>query len=272
LSCGGRGVYEFERHSMSVALGMRELRVRAGARVLIERLDLDIRSGESWCVLGPNGSGKSSLLHTLAGLRAPDAGSIALFGTPLPRWDLRAAARRRGLLLQDHSDAFSAGVLETVLVGRHPHIGRFGWESEDDRRRATDALARVDLSAFAERDILTLSGGERQRVALAALLAQDPDMFLLDEPTAHLDLAHQAGVFEHLASLTCEQNRSIVFATHDCNLAVRFATHALLLDGHGGVVSGAARAVLDSDRLSGLYGFPLAWAHSAQGSGFVPRW
>jgi iron complex transport system ATP-binding protein len=257
---------------MTIALGLRGLRVRAGARVLIERLDLDVRSGESWCVLGPNGSGKSTLLHVLAGLRAPDAGSIALFGTPWPRWDLRAAARRRGLLLQDHSDAFSAGVLETVLVGRHPHIGRFGWEGEEDRRCAIDALAWVDLSGFAERDILTLSGGERQRVALAALLAQDPELFLLDEPTAHLDLAHQASVFEHLASLAREQGRSILFATHDCNLAVRFATHALLLDGQGGAVSGPAHVVLDADRLSKLFGFPLAWAHSARASGFVPRW
>jgi iron complex transport system ATP-binding protein len=255
-----------------VVLGMRDLRVCAGARVLIERLSLDIGSGECWCLLGPNGSGKSTLLHTLAGLRAPAAGSVALFGTPWPQWNPRAAARKRGLLLQDQGDAFSAGVLETVLVGRHPHIGRFGWESEDDLRRATDALARVDLNGFAERDVLTLSGGERQRVALAALLAQDPELFLLDEPTTHLDLAHQAALFEHLSALAREGARSIVFATHDCNLARRFATHALLLDGQGGVVCGAARSVLDAERLSRLFGFPLAWAHSGEASGFVPRW
>ncbi|MGH8666869.1 MAG: ABC transporter ATP-binding protein [Burkholderiales bacterium] len=256
----------------TVALAMHELRVRAGARILIERLSLNIGRGERWCLLGPNGSGKSTLLHTLAGLRAPDAGSFALFGTPWAQWNPRAAARERGLLLQEHSDAFSAGVLETVLVGRHPHIGRFGWESEDDLRRATDALARVDLGGFAERDVLTLSGGERQRVALATLLAQDPELFLLDEPTAHLDLAHQAAMFEHLSSLARERGRTIVFATHDCNLAVRFATHALLLDGRGGVACGEARAVLDADRLSQLFGFPLAWAHSAHACGFVPRW
>jgi iron complex transport system ATP-binding protein len=255
-----------------VVLAMRDLCIRAGARVLVEHLSLEIGSGECWCLLGPNGSGKSTLLHTLAGLRAPAAGSVAFFGTPWAQWNPRSAARRRGLLLQDHSDAFSAGVLETVLVGRHPHIGRFGWESEDDLRRATDALARVDLNGFAERDVLTLSGGERQRVALAALLAQDPELFLLDEPTAHLDLAHQAALFEHLSLLAREGARTLVFATHDCNLAIRFATHALLLDGHGGVACGAARAVLDADRLSRLFGFPLAWTHSGEASGFVPRW
>jgi iron complex transport system ATP-binding protein len=251
---------------------MRDLRVCAGARVLIEALSLDIGSGECWCLLGPNGSGKSTLLHTLAGLRAPAAGSIALLGTTWPQWNPRAAARKRGLLLQDHSDAFSAGVLETVLVGRHAHIGRFGWEGEDDLRRATDALERVDLRGFAERDILTLSGGERQRVALAALLAQDPKLFLLDEPTAHLDLGHQAALFEHLSTLAREAARTIVFATHDCNLAIRFATHALLLDGQGGALCGPAEAVLDAERLSRLFAFPLVWANSAQARGFIPRW
>jgi iron complex transport system ATP-binding protein len=251
---------------------MRDLRVCAGARVLIEALSLDIGSGECWCLLGSNGSGKSTLLHTLAGLRAPTAGSVEFFGTPWPQWNPRAAARKRGLLLQDHSDAFSAGVLETVLVGRHAHIGRFGWEGEDDLRRATDALERVDLRGFAERDILTLSGGERQRVALAALLAQDPKLFLLDEPTAHLDLGHRAALFEHLSTLAREAARTIVFATHDCNLAIRFATHALLLDGQGGALCGPAEAVLDAERLSRLFAFPLVWANSAQARGFIPRW
>jgi iron complex transport system ATP-binding protein len=261
-----------EHSQTRVVLGMRDLRVCAGARVLVEGLSLDIGGGESWCLLGPNGSGKSTLLHTLAGLRAPAAGSVAFFGRPWPQWNLRSAARRRGLLLQDRSDAFSAGVLETVLAGRHPHIGRFGWESEDDLRRAVDALARVDLNGFAGRDVRTLSGGERQRVALAALLAQDPELFLLDEPTTHLDLAHQAALFEHLSLLARESARTLVFATHDCNLAIRFATHALLLDGHGGVTCGAASAVLDADRLSRLFGFPLARAHSGEASGFVPLW
>jgi iron complex transport system ATP-binding protein len=255
-----------------VALGLRALQVRVGSRVLIDRLDLDIHVGETWCVLGPNGSGKSTLLHCLAGLRAPDAGAIDFFGTPWPRWEVGAAARRRGLLLQDQSDAFSAGVLETVLLGRHPHIGRFGWEDAEDRRRATDALVRVDLHGYGERDVLTLSGGERQRVALAVLLAQDPEVMLLDEPTAHLDLAHQARIFEHLSVLARERGRTVVFATHDCNLALRFATHALLLDGQGMVSCGPASEVLTAERLSRLFGFPLDWARSAQAAGFVPRW
>lgn len=255
----------------AVALGVRGLRVRAGVRVLLEELSVDFRAGESWCLLGPNGSGKSTLLHTLAGLHSPDAGSITLFGAALPDWNGRAAARKRGLLQQHHNDSFSAGVLETVLLGRHPHIGRFGWEGAEDLRRARDALALVDLSGAGERDVLTLSGGERQRVALAALFAQDPELLLLDEPSAHLDLSHQASVFEHLSCLRT-RGRTIVFATHDCNLAARFATHALLLDGRGGGICGEARVMLDAERLSRLFGFPLAWAQAKHASGFVPRW
>ena len=253
-------------------LRLRGVRICAPGRVLLDGLHLDIRAGEAWCILGPNGSGKSSLLHVLAGLRAPDAGSVALFDKPWPQWRPRAAARLRGLLLQDQSDAFSAPVLETVLVGRHPHIGRFGWEGAEDLRRAHEALERVGLAGFAQRDVLTLSGGERQRVALATLLAQDPALFLLDEPTAHLDLAHQASALEHLSMLVRSERRCIVFATHDCNLALRFASHALLLGGPGGIVHGAAEDVLEAERLSRLFAFPLAWAQTQEARGFVPRW
>jgi iron complex transport system ATP-binding protein len=253
-------------------LSLRDVRIAAADRILIERLSLEVHAGESWCVLGPNGSGKSTLLHALAGLRAPQAGSIAFCGRPWSEWKARAGARKRGLLLQQQSDAFSASVLETVLVGRHPHIGRFGWEGEDDRQHATRALARMDLSALAARDVLTLSGGERQRVALAALLAQDPDLFLLDEPSAHLDLAHQAAVFEHFAALVRDEGRTLLFATHDYNLAARFATHALLLNGRGEALSGLAPSLLETENLSRLFAFPLVRVDAQGAPGFVPRW
>lgn len=253
-------------------LALRGALIRAAERVLIEHLTLDIGAGELWCLLGPNGSGKSTLLHTLAGLRAPQAGTIAFCGRPWPQWPARAAALKRGLLLQQQTDAFSASVLETVLTGRHPHIGRFGWESEHDERCAADALARMDLADLAARDVRSLSGGERQRVALATLLAQDPALLLLDEPTAHLDLAHQVRTFEHLAALVHDRSRCVVFATHDCNLAARFATHALLLDGHGGTIAGPAAEVLQAAQLSRIFGFTLVRLASPDASGFVPRW
>lgn len=253
-------------------LSVRNARLAVGARVLGDQLDLDVGAGELWCVLGPNGSGKSTLLHTLAGLREPQAGTIVFDGRAWSDWGLRNAARRRGLLLQHQSYAFSATVMESVLLGRHPHMGRFGQPGERDYHCAAAALEAMDLTALASRDVLTLSGGERQRVALAALLAQDPTLFLLDEPTAHLDLAHQAALFRHLAALTSDSARAVIVATHDYNLAARFATHALLLYGDGRVLAGQAHHILQADTLSNLFKFALGQDARPHARVFVPQW
>ncbi|MCC6531939.1 MAG: ABC transporter ATP-binding protein [Burkholderiales bacterium] len=240
--------------------------------MLTRDLDLEVKGGERWCVLGPNGSGKTTLLHTLAGLRTPRSGSISFSGRPWPAWSLREAARSRALLLQHQSYAFGASVFDAVLIGRHPHMGRFGWESARDRQCVAAALEQMDLTALASRDVLALSGGERQRVALAAVLAQDPQLFLLDEPTAHLDLAHQARLFEHLVVLTEARSRALVFATHEYNLAARFATHALLIYDDGQVLAGTGDELLGEDRLSALFRFPLGRPVGPSAQVFAPRW
>jgi len=256
----------------TVLLEASSVRLCAGERVLVEHLSVAIRRGELWCVLGPNGSGKSTLLHALAGVREPEGGEILCGGRGWREWERRSAARQRGLLLQNQEDPFSAPVESIVAMGRHPHIGPFRWPSERDRQAVAQALALMDLASLGARDVRRLSGGERQRVALAALLAQDPDLLLLDEPTAHLDLAHQAQAFEHLARLAREDGRAVVFATHDYNLALRFASHALLLDGRGGAWPGEASTLLDAARLSELFGFPLGFVRSDEARGLVPRW
>ncbi len=238
-------------------------------RTLCERLDFDARPGECWAIVGPNGAGKTTLVATLAGLRAPAAGTIAYDGTPLASLSPRARARRRGLLPQDSVDFFPATVLETVLVGRHPHLSRWQWESAADVECARAALATLGLGELEARDVRTLSGGERRRVALAALVAQEPALWLLDEPASHLDLGQQVDALGTLAALARERGRTIVMVVHELHLALRYADHAIAM-GAGRAVAGVADEILTSERLSALFGHRLAAVGNGAARTFVP--
>ena len=248
------------------------LGLQIGPRTLVDALDLQVRRGQFWAVVGPNGSGKTTLLHTLAGLRAPDAGRLRLAGRPYADWPAGEAACLRGLLPQIVSDSFSAGVLELVLIGRHPHLARWAWEGEGDRAIARAALAAMDLAAFEARDVLTLSGGERQRVAIAALLAQDPLALLLDEPLSHLDLHHQLLLMRHLQALVASADKAVLMSVHDLNLAARFATHVLVLGvGQGREHrSGTVHEVMQAELLSDAFGHTLQRVRVGQQWLFVP--
>ena len=180
------------------SLACTRLTVEVARRTLVRDLSLSIASGTVTAILGRNGAGKTMTMHTLAGLRAPARGEVMLNATPLAGWPRRALARKLGLLTQTTEDPFPSTVLDSVLVGRHPHIDFWRWESDADRNIARDALAAVALEEFGERDVDTLSGGERRRVALATLLAQNPDVLLLDEPINHLDPHHQLDVLKLL--------------------------------------------------------------------------
>ena len=244
-----QGKLLLETHALSVG---------PGERTLIESLDLQGRGGELWSVMGPNGSGKTTLPHTLAGLRPPRGGSVVLKGRPLAQWSPGELARLRGLLPQTLHDAFSAPAIDVVLLGRHPHLGRWAWENAADRRAAQAALQAMDLQALAGHDVTTLSGGERQRVGIAALLAQDPPLLLFDEPVAHLDLHHQVTVLAHLRRLTRERGRAVLMSIHDLNLAARFATHALVLGPGTMLRQGPAESTMNEVVLSAAFGHPVA--------------
>jgi len=240
----------------SLGLAARQVCVRVGKRALVDELSIEFVSGEVVAILGCNGSGKTLTLHTLAGLRAPHAGAVHLDGVPFERLNRRTVALRLGLLAQDLEDAFVSTALEMVLIGRHPHLAMWQWETAQDERIAREALAAVDLADFAERRTDTLSGGEQRRVAVAALLAQQPRIFLLDEPTNHLDPHHQLrvlGLFRELA----RSGSTVITTLHDPTLAARFADRVLLLFGDGRWRAGPVREVLTAASLSALYNSPM---------------
>ena len=235
----------------------RALHLSKGGRTLCSGLDVCIRPGERWCILGRNGSGKTTLLHALAGIEQPQAGQVLLQEKPIEAWPRQDLAQQLGLLPQDHNDAFPARVLPTVLMGRHPHLGRWQWEGPDDIARAQQALARVGLHGFEERELDSLSGGERRRVGMATLLTQDPDFLLLDEPTNHLDLHHQIHLLALLTQQDPEKQKAVVMVLHDLTLASRFCDHFVLLFENEAPLVGDAETVLQQDKLERLLGHPL---------------
>ncbi len=225
------------------------LSVEIGGHQVVRGLDLDIAAGQRLAILGRNGAGKSTLLATLAGLRPPATGRVDLGGNTYAELTPRGAALRRAWLGQTQADPFGSTVLETALTGRHPHLGRWDWESTRDAELARSALAAVGLDGMEERQIHTLSGGERQRLAIAT---------------------HQMAVLELFAGAARDCGAGVIMVLHDPALAHRFCDRALLIDGDGNCELGAVDAVLTAEKLSALYGYPLRQFEQAGQRCFVP--
>jgi iron complex transport system ATP-binding protein len=248
-----------------------QLNLAIGGRSLLRKLDWQAEPGQCWCIIGRNGAGKSSLLRSLAGLRDTEGGEIRLHGKSLASWQLASLARERAFLAQGRVDAFGYSALETVLSARHPYHDAHYWESGADVELAMAALRQLDVADLAQRDVRSLSGGERQRVAIAALLAQDAGIMLLDEPANALDLAHQVTVMQLFSRLCREQGKTVVMVSHDLNLAHSIASHALLLMGDGSWLAGAAADMLQADKLSACLGHPIEQFQHGSQTVFLPR-
>ena len=230
------------------------LALRAGGhdrgRLLFENLSLCVGAGERWVVLGPNGAGKSSLLAAMASVFPVAAGRIVLQQRPLGQWSAQALADWRAWCPQFWIDPFPATVAETAALARR----RGAWWSTngDDAAEVARLLDELHLSALSQADVRHLSGGERQRVAVATALLQGAPLVLLDEPAAHLDLAHQQ-LLLGLLRRWCAEGRSVVASLHDINLAWDLATHAVLLDGRGSAMAGTREAVVTPALLSAAF-------------------
>jgi len=232
----------------------RDLDVRVGERSLVRSLQLQVAPGERWAVVGPNGAGKTTLLHVLAGVRPAQGGTVELAGQILGRWSVEHLAGLRALVTDRWIDPFATSVLETVMAARFRMRGALRGRAGADRHAralAMECLVAMDCKELAGRDVRYLSRGERQRVALAAALAQETPLVLLDEPISHQDPRHQSQV---LWQLQLRRERTYVGVLHDINAAARFATHALLLCGDGRWQAGPSSEVLCGASLSPLFG------------------
>ena len=230
------------------------LRHAFGPAPVLDGVDLALAPGRLVVVVGPNGAGKTTLLRALAGVLRPSSGEVRLGDTPIGSFTRRQVAQRLAVVPQDSVVPFPFSVREMVALGRAPFLGPFGRASADDAARTEAALAALELQALAERAYPTLSGGEKRRVLLARALAQGVDAWLLDEPTAHMDLGHGLWCFEWLRRwLAGGAGRGIALVTHDLVLAARFADELVLLE-HGRVAArGAPADVLTPERIAAVY-------------------
>ncbi|HWP94527.1 MAG TPA: ABC transporter ATP-binding protein [Gammaproteobacteria bacterium] len=255
---------------MTALLETRALDVEIAGKQVCRGLELTLAAGRCVGILGANGVGKTTLLHTLAGLRAPAGGEVRLGGEPIHTMTRRRIAQRLGLVMQAIEDPFPATVLETALIGRHPHIGFWQWESAEDIALARAALETTGLAGLETREIHALSGGERRRLAVATVLAQSPQIYLLDEPADQLDVYHQQALLTRFRELARRDGRLVVMTLHDVNHAARYCDEVLLLFGAGATLFAPVREALAPANLERLYRTPMATVATPRGDFYFP--
>lgn len=224
-----------------------------GGRVVLQGCDLAVGAGEVAAVVGPNGAGKSTLLKVLAGLLRPSAGEVRIGGLPLAALSRAEIARRVAVVPQAVETLFPFTVRELVALGRTARLDALGRGTNDDAAAISRALGTLDLEALADRRVDAISGGERQRVVLAMALAQETPVLLLDEPTVHLDPAHQLATFGLIRRLATERGLAVLAVVHELNLAALGDRVVVLADGR--VVRDAAPAdALDQRLVDEVFG------------------
>lgn len=232
-----------------------DISVNYDERVAVAGVSLRARPGEVTTVIGPNGAGKSTLMRALNGALPLAGGEILLDGKPLRSFARRVVGRRIAVVAQEAELRFPVTVMEFVLGGRYAwsSVGAWGWETERDVTVAREVLRETELEEFGARLMSELSGGERQRAVLARALATEAGILLLDEPTANLDLAHQATLLRLVRARCDQKEASAVVVTHDINLAAEFADRVMLLKGGRSVAVGQPREVLTPEVLREVF-------------------
>lgn len=239
-------------------LAARGLSWRAGGRTVLGPLDLDLAHGECLGLVGPNGAGKTTLLRLLAGVLPPSAGEVRYLGRPYSALSRRELARRVAYVPQVRPARVPFTVEELVLQGRFPYLSALQLSMRpEDFRAAREALELAGVAHLAGRRLDELSGGERQAAYIAAALAQEADILLLDEPTTHLDPRHQRDVAAILLALKRRGDKTVAFATHDLNFASRLADRVAALSEGRLLASGTPAELLAPPLLARLFAAPF---------------
>jgi len=239
------------------ALSIEGLGFSYDSRQVLSGLSFDLKRGEIMGVIGPNGSGKSTLIRLVSGVLKPDSGKIKIFSKEIESYSRKELAQKLSVIPQQTELTFPYQVLEVVLMGRAPYLRRFQLEGAKDIKIARDCLSQTGCLGLESRRIDEISGGERQRVILAKALAQEPEVILADEPTAHLDLEHQIKFMKLISDLREREKISVLFTTHDLNLASIFADRILVLDQGRLAGLGAPKEVLKPELMSKIYHLKL---------------
>jgi ABC-type cobalamin/Fe3+-siderophores transport system ATPase subunit len=248
-------------------LEAKNITINYGLRAAVVDISLRAEPGEILAIIGPNGAGKSTLLRTLNVSLAATRGQVLLEGKPLDSYARRTIARRVAVVAQEADLRFPITVMEFVLGGRYAWSNAWGWESERDVEIVSGILRETELEDFGARLMSELSGGERQRAVLARALATEAKVLLLDEPTANLDLAHQATMLRLVRGRCDKRETAAVVVTHDINLAAEFADRVLLLKDGRQIASGPPRAVLTRELLRTVFDLEvLVDAHPVTGA------
>ena len=235
-------------------LEVQNISINYGICAVVEDVSFTLEAGKIVALLGANGAGKTTLLRALNAALPAAKGEILLNGKTVQNYSRREIARHIAVVAQETETKFPVSVLEFVLAGRFAQTAAFGWETGRDLQIAFSSLELCDLTNYENRQMNQLSGGERQRVVLARALATEAKILLLDEPTANLDLAHQALMFRLVRERCASTNASAIVITHDLNLASEFADEIILLKNGRILAKGKSETVLTEENLAEVFG------------------